>query len=128
MTESPTLPSSPRPMGRQYGRGQIKTLTGGPVPPPLLIFSLPLLGGNVLQALNGTVNQFFVSHTPGLGVTAITALNNANVIMMLLMGSVFVVGMSANILIAQAIGGHDLRLAKKVMGTTITFFLALSLG
>jgi putative MATE family efflux protein len=128
MTQSPPLTSSPRTMGRQYGREQIKTLTEGPVTRTLLIFSLPLLGGNVLQALNGTVNQFFVSHTPGLGVTAITALNNANVIMMLLMGSVFGVGMSANILIAQAIGGHDLRLAKKVMGTTITFFLALSLG
>jgi putative MATE family efflux protein len=128
MTESPTLTSSPRAVSRPHAREQSKTLTEGPVTRTLLIFSLPLLGGNVLQALNGTVNQFFVSHTPGLGVTAITALNSANVIMMLLLGSVFGVGMSANILIAQAIGGHDLRLAKTVMGTTISFFLALSLG
>ena len=115
-------------MGRKLGREQIKALTEGPITRTLLVFSLPMLGGNVLQALNGTVNQFFVSHTPGLGVTAITALNNANVIMMLLMGSVFGVGMSANIMIAQAVGAHDLPFAKKVMGTTTAFFVALSLG
>ena len=106
----------------------MQALTEGPITRTLLVFSLPMLGGNVLQALNGTVNQFFVSHTPGLGVTAITALNNANTIMMLLMGSVFGVGMSANILIAQAVGARDLAMAKKVMGTTIGFFLALSVG
>ena len=115
-------------MGRRLGAEQIRALTEGPITRTLLVFSLPMLGGNVLQALNGTVNQFFVSHTPGLGVTAITALNNANVIMMLLMGSVFGVGMSANILIAQAVGGQDLALAKRVMGTTIAFFLTISIG
>jgi putative MATE family efflux protein len=106
----------------------MQALTEGPITKTLLVFSLPMLGGNVLQALNGTVNQFFVSHTPGLGVTAITALNNANTIMMLLMGSVFGVGMSANILIAQAVGARDLAMAKKVMGTTIGFFFVLSVG
>ncbi len=106
----------------------MQALTEGPITKTLLVFSLPMLGGNVLQALNGTVNQFFVSHTPGLGVTAITALNNANTIMMLLMGSVFGVGMSANILIAQSVGARDLGMAKKVMGTTIGFFLVLSIG
>src|ERR1700759_3989881 len=129
MPDSAAIPSARRPtMGRRLGREQIRALTEGPITRTLLVFSLPMLGGNVLQALNGTVNQFFVSHTPGLGVTAITALNNANTIMMLLMGSVFGVGMSANILIAQSVGARDLGMAKKVMGTTIGFFLVLSVG
>jgi putative MATE family efflux protein len=87
-----------------------------------------MLGGNVLQTLNGTVNQFFVSHTPGLGVTAITALSNANTLMFLLMGAVFGISMAANILIAQAVGAHDLPGAKKVMGTASIFFLAVSIS
>lgn len=107
---------------------QRRNLTEGPITSTLLVFSLPVLGGNVLQTLNGTVNQFFVSHTPGLGVTAITALGNANTLMFLLMGAVFGISMAANILIAQAVGANDLPQAKRVMGTAITFFFAVSIS
>ena len=71
-----------------------------------MLFSLPLLGGNALQSLNGTVNQIWVSHT--LGEVAITALGNANIVMMLMLGVIFGVGMAANILVGQAVGGRDL--------------------
>lgn len=100
-------------------------LTEGPITRTLLLFSLPVLGGNVLQSLNGSVNQFWVSHS--LGVSAITAIGNANIIMMLLLGSIFGVSMAANILIAQAVGAGTPALAKKVMGTSVGFFLALAL-
>lgn len=103
-----------------------RDLTRGPITRTLLIFSLPLLGGNALQSLNGTVNQIWVSHT--LGETAITALGNANIVMMLMLGSIFGVGMAANILIAQAMGAADPALVKRVMGTASSFFVALSLG
>jgi len=102
-----------------------RDLTQGPITRTLLLFSLPLLGGNALQSLNGTVNQIWVSHT--LGETAITALGNSNIVMMLMIGSIFGVGMAANILVAQAVGAGDLALVKRVMGTTTTFFIGLSL-
>ncbi|MEO8925570.1 MAG: MATE family efflux transporter [Caulobacteraceae bacterium] len=110
--------SGRRPRGR-------RDLTKGPITRTLLIFSLPLLGGNALQSLNGTVNQIWVSHT--LGENAITALGNANIVMMLMLGSVFGVGMAANILVAQAMGARDTALVKRVMGTATSFFVALSL-
>lgn len=119
-------PAAPRP-AVAHGRPHRRNLTEGPITRTLLVFSLPVLGGNVLQTLNGTVNQFFVSHTPGLGVTAITALGNANTLMFLLMGVVFGISMAANILIAQAVGSGDLRQGKVVMGTAITFFFAVSI-
>ena len=103
-----------------------RDLTRGPITRTLLIFSLPMLGGNLLQSLNGTVNQIWVSHT--LGETAITALGNANIVMMLMLGSIFGVGMAGNILIGQAVGRGDPALVKRVMGTAVTFFFALSLG
>jgi putative MATE family efflux protein len=115
-------PATPR-RGPPRGR---RDLTQGPITRTLLVFSLPLLGGNALQSLNGTVNQIWVSHT--LGETAITALGNANIVMMLMLGAIFGVGMAANILIGQAVGAGDLALVKRVMGTTTTFFIALSVS
>ncbi len=106
-------------------RGRRPDLTKGPITRTLLLFSLPLLGGNALQSLNGTVNQIWVSHT--LGETAITALGNANIVMMLMLGSIFGVGMAANILVAQAVGAGDSAMVKRVMGTATSFFVALSL-
>jgi putative MATE family efflux protein len=105
------------------GRGR-RDLTRGPITRTLLVFSLPLLGGNALQSLNGTVNQIWVSHT--LGENAITALGNSNIVMMLMLGSIFGVGMAANILVAQAVGAGDMALVKRVMGTATSFFVALS--
>jgi putative MATE family efflux protein len=109
--------------GEARGRGG-RDLTQGPITRTLLVFSLPLLGGNALQSLNGTVNQIWVSHT--LGVAAITALGNANIVMMLMLGAIFGVGMAANILVAQAVGARDLVQVKRVMGTATTFFGGLS--
>jgi putative MATE family efflux protein len=99
-------------------------LTQGPITRSLLLFSLPQLGGNALQSLNGTVNQIWVSHI--LGETAITALGNANIIMIMMLSSIFGVGMAANILIAQARGAGDPARVKRVMGTGATFFVGLS--
>ncbi len=48
--------------------------------------------------------------------------------MMLMLGTIFGVGMAANILVAQAVGGRDLALVKRVMGTATSFFFALALG
>ena len=118
-TADPPAPSTIPPR-----HGARRDLTNGPITRTLLMFSLPLLGGNALQSLNGTVNQIWVSHT--LGETAITALGNANIVMMLMIGVIFGVGMAANILVGQAIGGSDLALVKRVMGTATTFFLILS--
>ena len=112
------------PTGGPAGRGG-RDLTQGPITRTLLMFSLPLMGGNLLQSLSGTVNQIWVSHL--LGVTAITALSNANIVMMLMMGAIFGVGMAANILVAQAMGAGDPDSVKRVMGTATTFFLGLSM-
>ncbi|MDR3510480.1 MAG: MATE family efflux transporter [Caulobacteraceae bacterium] len=121
-------PAAAPPSAGAHARHARRNLTEGPITSTLLVFSLPVLGGNVLQTLNGTVNQFFVSHTPGLGVTAITALGNANTLMFLLMGAVFGISMASNILIAQAVGAGDLPQAKTVMGTAVTFFFAVSIA
>jgi putative MATE family efflux protein len=100
-------------------------LIEGPIAKTLIMFSLPLLGGNILQQLNVTANQFWVAHL--LGTTDITAIGNANSVMMLMMGAIFGATMAANILIAQQMGAGDLAMVKRIMGTAVFFFVVISL-
>jgi putative MATE family efflux protein len=101
-----------------------RDLTQGPIARTLLVFSLPILAGNVLQSLNGSVNAMWVGKY--LGEAALTATANANNIMFLLIGLVFGVGMAATILIAQSMGAKNLTQARTVMGSSATFFGAVS--
>ncbi len=103
---------------------QDRSLTEGPIGRTLLLFALPILAGNIAQSLNGSVNAIWVGKF--LGETALTATANANNIMFFLIGSVFGIGMAATILIGQAIGAKDISQARKVMGTSATFFIGLS--
>ncbi len=113
-------PPTPSTATRAFPR---RDLVEGPIGKTLFLFALPVLGGNALQNLNGTVNAFWVSHS--LGVEAVTAISNANIIMMLLLGTVFGISMSANILIGQAYGAEDMRMVKRVVGTATSFFVVL---
>jgi putative MATE family efflux protein len=91
----------------------------------MVTFSLPVLGSNILQSLNGTANAFWVSHV--LGEAGLTATNNANQIFFMLLGTAFGVTMAANIMIGQAVGARNEALVKTVVGTSTTFFVAIAL-
>ena len=102
-----------------------RDLTQGPIVSTLLVFSLPILAGNVLQSLNGSVNAMWVGKY--LGEAALTATANANNIMFLLIGLIFGVGMAATILVAQSMGAKNLAQARTVIGSSATFFGVVSL-
>ena len=101
-----------------------RDLTQGPIARTLIAFALPVLGSNVLQSLNGSVNAIWIGNL--LGEEALTATSNANLVLFLLLGAVFGVSMAATILIGQAYGARDVERAKCVVGTGATFFLAVS--
>ena len=101
-------------------------LTHGPISRTLLMFSLPVLGSSVLQSLNGSINALWVGRL--LGAEALTATTNATLILLLLLGVMFGVGMAATILVGQATGAKDLARAKQAVGTGAAFFLATSLA
>jgi putative MATE family efflux protein len=110
---------------RPAGRG-VQDLTSGPIGMTLLLFALPVMGSNILQSLNGTANAIWVSQT--LGEAALAATANANNVLFLMLGAVFGVSMAANLLIAQAVGAGDETLCKRIVGSSIVFFLALSIA
>src|SRR5689334_4859662 len=100
-------------------------LTQGPISRTLLKFSLPVLGTSVLQSLNGAINSIWVGRL--LGADALAATTNATLVPLILLGVMFGIGMASTILVGQAVGAKDLPRAKKVVGTTVIFILALSI-
>lgn len=115
MPQSESIDSTPPPR-----RSPTRDLTKGAIFPTLFVFSLPILAGNVLQSLNGSVNAVWIGRF--LGEAALTATANANNVMFALIGLIFGIGMAATILVAQAMGAHNLAQAKRVLGSSATFF------
>lgn len=105
-------------------RRQTGDLTSGPIPRTLLLFALPVLGSNVLQSLNGSTNAVWVGRF--LGEAALTATSNANLVLFLILGTVFGIGMAATILVSQSVGARDLPEARRIVGTSATFFFLVS--
>ncbi len=101
-----------------------RALTEGAIGKTLLFFTLPILAGNVLQSLNGSVNAIWVGH--GLGEAALAATSNANTILFFLLGAMFGIGMASTILIGQAMGSGNVLQAKRVIGTSLVFFTVFS--
>src|SRR5262245_31330247 len=105
---------------------QRPSLTEGSISRGLLLFTLPILFGNVLQSLNASVNSFWVGHY--LGEAALTATTNANVVMFLLLGGVFGLSMAATVLVGVYLGAKRIDDAKRVVGASASFFALLSIG
>jgi putative MATE family efflux protein len=101
-----------------------RSLTEGSITGGLFRFTVPILMANVLQSLNGSVNSIWVGRF--LGEAALTATSNANTVMFLLISAAFGIAMAATILIGQCIGAKDISEAKRVVGTSATFFCAVS--
>jgi putative MATE family efflux protein len=101
-------------------------LTEGAIGKTLVKFTLPILAGNVLQSLNGSVNAIWVGH--GLGEAALAATSNANTILFFLLGTVFGIGMAGTILIGQSVGANNIDQAKRVIGTSVVFFVGISVA
>ena len=102
------------------------SLTEGSIPRALLAFSWPILFGNALQSVNGSVNAVWVGKY--LGEASLAAVGNANVVMFLLFGVMFGFSMASTIMVAQCIGAKNVAEAKRVVGTSAVFFLGLSLA
>ena len=103
-----------------------RSLTEGSIPAVLFRFSLPILFANILQSLNGSVNSIWVGRY--LGEAALTATSNANTVMFLLIGAAFGVALAATILIGQSIGANNLAETRRVVGTSASFFAAISVA
>jgi putative MATE family efflux protein len=83
-----------------------------------LLFLVPLMLSNILQALSGTINSIYIGQL--LGVEALAAVSTFFPVMFLLIS--FIVGLASGstVLIGQAFGAKNIEKVKQVAGTTIT--------
>ena len=100
MSDSEVASETEFPASRPGRRTIRRDLTEGPITSTLIMFSLPLLGGNVLQSLNFTANQFWVGHILG-DHRDHRDRQRQHASCMLTLGAIFGATMAANILIAQ---------------------------
>jgi len=100
------------------------SLTEGSIPRTLFFFALPMLLGNVLQSMNGSINSIWVGKY--LGEAALAATSNANLLMFLVLGGVFGLSMASTILVAQRLGAGDPTAARRVVGSSASFFVGFA--
>ncbi|MEJ5979149.1 MATE family efflux transporter [Novosphingobium sp. PS1R-30] len=99
-------------------------LTQGPVLRTLIGFSVPMLIGNVIQTLNGSINAIWVGRL--IGESALAATANANVVMFLLFAAVFGLGNATTVRVGQLFGASDIDAARRTFGGGVGFCLMFS--
>jgi len=101
------------------------TPTHRPLWQRFLLFLVPLMLSNILQALSGTINSIFIGQL--LGVEALAAVSTFFPLMILLIS--FIVGLASGstVLIGQAFGAKNIEKVKQVAGTTLTASFILGL-
>jgi putative MATE family efflux protein len=105
---------------------QTRALTEGSISRGLFQFAVPILCSNVLQALNSSVNSIWVGRY--LGEAGLTAVSNAQSLMVLLTGIALGISTAATILVGQHMGAGRMIDAKRTVGTSTTFFAFISMS
>ena len=99
-------------------------LTTGPLFKTLVLFSLPVLLGNVLQSLNGSVNTVWIGRL--LGEEALAATSSSNIVMFLVFAAIFGISMATTVHVGRYFGAHDLAAMRRSFGAGLGLCLMLS--
>lgn len=100
-------------------------LTSGAPWKSILSFSLPLMAANVLQQLYNTVDTLVVGNFDSQ--RSLAAVGSCSYLVMLFLALATGLGMGAGVLIAHAFGAGETERMRKIMGSGLTFVLAISL-
>lgn len=93
-------------------------LPQGPLWRSFILFLLPMIGANVLQALSGTLNNVYLGQMIGVG--ALAAVSAFFPILFLFISFIIGLGAGASVLIGQAFGAQRFHEVKRVAGTTLS--------
>ena len=112
---------SDNPATEQSGRSTARhgDLTEGPILRTLIGFSIPMLIGNMIQTLNGSINSIWVGRL--IGESALAATANANVVMFLLFAAVFGLGNATTVRVGQLFGARNIDGARRTFGGGVGF-------
>ena len=104
-----------------------KNLTRGNMAANLLLFSVPFLLANLLQALYGAVDLWVIGKFGG-GKIGVAAVANGGELMHLVMSFIMGATTGATVLIGQYFGANDHRNTQRSIGMTLTLSLLLGIA
>ena len=99
-------------------------LTQGPILKTLIAFSIPMLIGNLIQTLNGSINAIWVGRL--IGESALAATTNANGVMFLMFALIFGFGTATTVRVGQHFGARNVEAARKTFGSGLGFCVIMS--
>jgi putative MATE family efflux protein len=100
-------------------------LPEGPLWRTFLLFLIPMIAANVLQALSGTINNVYLGQM--IGVDALAAVSAFFPILFLFISFIIGLGAGASVLIGQAFGAQRFDEVKRVAGTTLAVAILFGL-
>jgi len=100
-------------------------LPEGPLWRTFLLFLIPMIAANVLQALSGTINNVYLGQM--IGVDALAAVSAFFPILFLFISFIIGLGAGASVLIGQAFGAQKFDEVKRVAGTTLAVAILFGL-
>ncbi len=103
-----------------------RDLTQGPIAKKIILFSLPIILGNLFQQLYNVVDSVVVGNFARDGTHCLAAVNASFAIMLVFNALYMGVSMGANIVISQYRGAKDTKMLEKAM--TTTFLLSMLAG
>jgi putative MATE family efflux protein len=107
-------------MDRHFGRD----LTVGSIPRHLLVFSVPMLLGNLIQIGYSLVNTIWVGHL--VGENAVGAVGVSLPVLFVLIGFAMGMSMATTILVSQYYGAKEYAMVEKAVGNSFALALILA--
>lgn len=104
----------------------INNLTEGPLKKQLLLFSVPLVLGNLMHTMYNLVDMAIVGQF--VGSAGLSAVSTSGTITMLLYGLGIGLGTGGQILISQQVGARDEKGINTTIGTYFTFTVILAVA
>ena len=99
----------------------VSTAAAPPLWKTFIVFLLPMMLSNILQALFGTINNIYLGQM--IGVDALAAVSGFFPVMFFFIAFIIGLGSGSSVLIGQAWGAGDRDKVKAVAGTTLTVAL-----
>ncbi len=105
--------------------GKLGDLTKGNIGKTLILFSLPMIAGNILQQMYNIADTVIVGHT--IGEEALSAVGSSYSLMVFLTSIILGLTMGSGAVFAQLFGGGNIKDLKKGMANSFIFMFAFSL-
>ncbi len=105
-------------------RSKVRDMTSGPILKQLILFSLPLMLGNVFQMLYNTVDSIIVGNF--VSKQALAAIGSTTIIVNMLVFFFNGFSIGAGVVIGQYFGAHNLGKLHRAVHTTMAATFALS--